>query len=74
VDDLVVFVAEVVDGESLGRRDVGYGLSLGREDKDVLAGDSVCSTFARQGQWGCVLPRLRRTAVLATRGSEGFVS
>src|SRR5689334_12192683 len=55
VGDPVVFVAEVVDRDPLGRWDVRRGLGLDRQDEDVLVQDVVVLDVRSHRQRGGVL-------------------
>ncbi|HEY7325292.1 MAG TPA: hypothetical protein VH520_10755 [Streptosporangiaceae bacterium] len=66
MDDPVVLVAEVVDLEAAGGRDVrdGEGVSIARIST-YSCSTWLCSTFARSASGAVALPRLRKTAVPA---------
>jgi hypothetical protein len=52
VDDPVILVVEVVDGDPMGGREVGRGHRLDRQDQDVLVQDLVVFNVRPQRQRG----------------------
>ena len=72
MDDPVVFIAEVIDSEPLGRRNVGHGHGFDGEDEGVLVEDLVVFDVRAQRQRGRGLAAVEEDAGAGHPLQRGF--